>query len=176
MSRALVPVILICGLLLAGCGFEPLYGERDQAVATESLLNRVAVPPIENRVGQLARIELTNRLTPTRPAPTPLFTLNVKLGESKTNLAVERDSSATRANLTIDAAFELKRISDGAKLTSGSVRSVNSYDILQSDFATLAAEQNARRRGAKDVADGIIDRLAIYLRRNQDTLLTGQAR
>ena len=175
MSRALVPVILTCGLLLAGCGFEPLYGERDQAVATESLLNRVAVPPIENRVGQLARIELTNRLTPTRPAPTPLFTLNVKLGESKTRLAVERDSSATRANLTIDAAFELKRISDGAKLTSGSVRSVNSYDILQSDFATLAAEQNARRRGAKDVADGIIDRLAIYLRRNQDTLLTGQA-
>lgn len=176
MSRALAPVILICGLLLAGCGFEPLYGERNQAVATERLLNRVAVPPIENRVGQLARIELTNRLTPTRPAPTPLFTLNVKLGESKTNLAVERDSSATRANLTIDAAFELKRISDGAKLTSGSVRSVNSYDILQSDFATLAAEQNARRRGAKDVADGIIDRLAIYLRRNQDTLLTGQAR
>ena len=175
MSRALGPVILICGLLLAGCGFEPLYGERNQAVATESLLNRVTVPPIENRVGQLARIELTNRLTPTRPAPTPLFTLNVKLGESKTRLAVERDSSATRANLTIDAAFELKRISDGAKLTSGSVRSVNSYDILQSDFATLAAEQNARRRGAKDVADGIIDRLAIYLRRNQDTLLTGQA-
>ena len=175
MSRALVPVILTCGLLLAGCGFEPLYGERDQAVATESLLNRVAVPPIENRVGQLARIELTNRLTPTRPAPMPLFTLNVKLSESKTSLAVEKDSSATRANLTIDAAFELKRISDGAKLTSGSVRSVNSYDILQSDFATLAAEQNARRRGAKDVADGIIDRLAIYLRRNQDTLLTGQA-
>jgi LPS-assembly lipoprotein len=168
--------LLICGLILAGCGFEPLYGERDQAVATENLLNRVTVPPIENRVGQLARIELTNRLTPTRPAPTPLFTLNVKLNESKTSLAVEKDSSATRANLTISATFELLRNSDSAKLTSGYVRSVNSYDILQSDFATLAAERNARRRGAKDVADGIVDRLAIYLLRNQDRLLTGQAR
>jgi len=176
LSRILGPVILACSLVLAGCGFGPLYGEREQTVATEDLLSRVEVPPIENRVGQLVRIELTNRMTPTRPVPTPLFTLIVKLNESKSNLAVQKDSSATRANLTISASFELRQNNNGASLNKGNVRSVNSYDILQSDFATLAAEQNARRRGAVDVADGIVDRLAIYLLRNQNALTTGPNR
>jgi LPS-assembly lipoprotein len=108
--------------------------------------------------------------------PVPAFALVVVLSESKANLAVQKDSSATRANLTITANFTLKQIGSGQKLTSGSVRSVNSYDILQSDFATLAAEQDARQRGAIDVADGIVDRLAIFLLRNQSALTSGRAR
>ncbi len=115
-------------------------------------------------------------MTPTRPAPPSAFTLIVKLNESKASLAVEKDSSATRANLTIAASFVLKQNSDGLELMTGSVRSVNSYDILLSDFATLAAENDARRRGAKDVADGIVDRLAIFLSRNQQRLSGGPAR
>lgn len=162
--------------MLAACGFEPLYGEREQSIPTENLLNRVEVPPIKDRVGQLVRIELTNRMTPTRPVPTPAFTLVVGLSESKASLAVEKDSSATRANLTISATFRLNRNGDGAELVTGSVRSVNSYDILLSDFATLAAENDARKRGAKDVADGIVDRLAIFLSRNQKQLSGGPAR
>jgi LPS-assembly lipoprotein len=176
LSRALASLLLVGTLLLVGCGFEPLYGEREQAVATEDLLSRVEVPPIADRVGQLVRIELTNRMTPTRPVPVPAFALVVVLSESKANLAVQKDSSATRANLTIAANFTLKQIGSGQELTSGSVRSVNSYDILQSDFATLAAEQDARQRGAIDVADGIVDRLAIFLLRNQSALTSGRAR
>lgn len=115
-------------------------------------------------------------MTPTRPAPTPAFTLVVELSESTASLAVEKDSSATRANLTITASFRLKQNADGKQLTAGSVRSVNSYDILLSDFATLAAENDARKRAAKDVADGIVDRLAIFLSRNQQQLSGGPAR
>lgn len=176
MSRILASVLLAGALVLTGCGFEPLYGAREQSVATEDLLSRVEVPPIADRVGQLVRIELTNRMTPTRPAPDAAFSLVVKLNESKASLAVEKDSSATRANLTISANFTLNQIGTGEELTSGSVRSVNSYDILQSDFATLAAEQGARQRGAIDVADGIVDRLAIFLLRNQGALTSGRAR
>lgn len=150
-------------LLLAGCGFEPLYGENELATATEERLAQISVNPIEDRVGQLVRIALTNRLTPTRPAPRPQYTLRVTLNESKTSLAVEKDSSATRANLTLLASFVLVVNGSGERLTTGSVRSVNSYDIVDSDYATLAAESDARRRGATDIADGIVDRLAIFM-------------
>ena len=161
---------------LTACGFGPLYGDREQTAAAEDQLELVTVPPIADRLGQLVRIELTNRLTPTQPAPPAIYTLPVKLTESRASLAVRKDSSETRANLTITATFELFRISDGARLTSGAFRSVNSYDVVDSDYATLAAESDARRRGAKDIADGIIDRLAILLSRTQQTGTSGRAR
>lgn len=157
--------LLLVGLLgLTACGFEPLYGDQDQGAATEDLLSRVSVPPIADRLGQLVRIELTNRLAQ-RPAPEPLYVVEVKLTESEQGLAVRRDASATRANLIITAEFTLKAIGTEGSLMSGSIRSSNGYDILISDFATLAAETDARRRGARDIADAIVDRLAVYLSR-----------
>jgi len=157
--------LLVVGLLgLTACGFEPLYGDRDQGAPTEDLLSQVSVPPLADRLGQLVRIELTNRLTP-RPAPEPVYTVNVELTESKEGLAVRRDASATRANLIITASFGLTVVGGKEKLVSGVIRSSNGYDILKSDFATLAAENDARRRAARDIADEIVSRIAIYLSR-----------
>ncbi|MBT5944423.1 MAG: hypothetical protein HOG93_07320 [Rhodospirillaceae bacterium] len=157
-------LLLVYLLGLTACGFEPLYGDKDQGTATEDLLGRVAVSPIADRPGQLVRTELTNRLTP-RPALEPLYVVNVELSESKRGLAVRRDASATRANLIITAKFDLIAIGREGSLMSGSIRSSNGYDILTSDFATFAAENDARRRGASDIADAIVDRLAIFLSR-----------
>jgi LPS-assembly lipoprotein len=168
--------LVVSALLLTACGFSPLYGETEKSFATEELLEFVEVLPIEDRVGQLVRIELTNRLTPKRPRPKPLYTLQVTLSESKAGLAVQKDSSATRANLTLNGSFKLSQNSDGESLVSGSVRSVNSYDIMLSDFATLEAESGARKRGAIDVADGIVDRLTIFLSRAQDEAPARQGR
>jgi LPS-assembly lipoprotein len=150
--------------LLGACGFEPLYGERGSDAPVGGLLEQVAVSPIADRTGQLLRIELTNRLTPTTPTESR-YNLEVTLSESQASLAVRRDATATRANLTISANYSLRRNGNAQILTSGSIRSVNSYDILTSDFATLAAEADARKRATRDIADAIVDRLAIFLSR-----------
>lgn len=160
--------LLVAALLgLSACGFEPLYGEQDNGVATEDLLSRVFVAPIADRLGQLVRIELTNRLTP-RPAREPQYVVTVEVDESRQDLAVRRDASATRANLILRAQFVLTRSSGGEALMSGQIRSSNGFDILVSDFATLAAEKDARRRGARDIADGIVDRLSLFLSRTDN--------
>lgn len=168
MSRLALGVVIIGTLLLSGCGFSPLYGKIERSFTTNDLLEFIEVAPIEGRVGQLVRIKLTNRLTPKDPRPQSLYTLHVKLNESKVGLAVQKDSSTTRANLTLNGSFNLSQNNNNKNLLSGSVRSVNSYDILLSDFATLAAESGARERGAIDVADGIVNRLAIFISRAQD--------
>ena len=156
---------LVTGLLvLSACGFEPLYRTADRGAETEQLLSRIEVPPIADRLGQLVRTVLNDRLKP-RAAPQPLYAVVVTLTESTQGLAVRRDASATRANLIVNATFTLSDISGDENLLSGKIRSVNGYDILTSDFATLAAEKDARRRGARDVADAIFDRLAIYMSR-----------
>jgi LPS-assembly lipoprotein len=163
-------------IILSACGFSPLYGEHSQSASVVSQLALIKVPPINDRTGQLVRIELTDRLTPTQAGSPAAYLLPVTLTETRQNLAVRKDATATRANLVIRAAFRLLRISDGVELTSGIIRSVNSYDIVDSNYATLAAESDARRRGAKDVADGIVNRLAIFIFSSQHPRSSGQTR
>jgi LPS-assembly lipoprotein len=164
------------GIILSACGFSPLYGEHSQSTSVASQLALIKVPPINDRTGQLIRIELTNRLTPTQAGSPASYLLPVTLSESRTNLVVRKDAAATRVNLTITAAFRLLRISDGVVLTTGNIRSVNSYDIVDSNYASLAAESDARRRGAIDVADGIVNRLAMFISSSQHPLSSGQTR
>ena len=151
--------------LVSACGFQPFH-ERQQADAgAASALNQILISPLPERLGQLLRMELANRLTPKGPPPTPVYLLNVKLSESKQSLGVRKDATATRANLIITANFDLLDKQAGEKLLSGKVRSINSYNILDAEFATLSAESDARRRAARDLAAEIQSRLGMFLSR-----------
>lgn len=150
-------------VLVAGCGFQPLHGRQESRDNATLALRQVAVPPIPERLGQMLRIELTTRLTPNGAPKAPLYVLNVSMTESRQNLAVRKDATATRANLIISATFELERVQTNENLLSGTVRSINSYNILDADFATLSAESDARRRAARDLATEIESRLGIFL-------------
>ncbi len=155
--------MIVAMVLIAGCGFEPLHGQQQSGVNATSAMRQISVPPIPERLGQLLRIELTNRLSPSGPPRAPAFVLNVSVSESKQNLAVRKDATATRANLIISAKFELTDAKTEESLLIGTIRSINSYDILDSDFATLSAESDARRREALDLATEIKSRLGIFL-------------
>ncbi|NNE85602.1 MAG: hypothetical protein HKN28_16685 [Alphaproteobacteria bacterium] len=149
--------------LLAGCGFTPLHGQQQAGANATSALRQVSVSPIAERVGQLLRIELTNQLTPNGQPRSPAYVLDVSLTESKRDLAVRKDATATRANLIITASFKLQDVQAEKILLDGKVRSVNSYNILDADFATLSAESDARRRAARDLATEIRSRLGVFL-------------
>ena len=163
-SGRLAGLALVSLLALAGCGFQPLYGERPTGPAEENLA-RISVGVIADRTGQILRNELGTRLDPNNLGLDPLYSLRVSLTESTSNIALRRDTSATRANLTLTASYSL--VQNGAKeaLYSGAVRSVNSYDILstENEFGTLTSREEARRRAARDIADQIALRLALAL-------------
>ncbi len=150
-------------VLITGCGFEPLHGRPETGNQTTTALSQVSVHPIPERLGQLLRIELTNQLTPLGPPKAPAYVLNVDVSEVKQELGVRKDDTATRANLIITATFELTNTQTNENLFSGTVRSINSYNILDADFATLTAEADARRRGTRDLATEIGTRLGIFL-------------
>ena len=71
---------------------------------------------------------------------------------------------ATRANLRFRATFSLIR-NDAKRSTvfNGSSRIVASYNILTSDYATLIAERNARKRAVREISAEIANRLAAFL-------------
>ncbi|MHA1565988.1 MAG: LPS assembly lipoprotein LptE [Alphaproteobacteria bacterium] len=153
--------ILAGFLVLQACGFQPLYGDRPGATAVENLA-AINIALIRDRTGQLLRNELLDRMNPRALNVAPQYSLTVDLSESKQNLAVRRDDTATLANLILSANYILTA-STGDELLTGTVQSFNSYNISSSDFATIAAETDARARAARDLAEGITIRISVFL-------------
>ena len=153
-------------MALGACGFRPLYGQ-DNAIANMSgqtleALATIHIGTIANREGQMLRTALERRLS-TRPnTAASLYTLNVTLQESVQELAVERNSFATRANLTLTATYTLVRNSDRFVLAKGAPRAVGSYNLLASQYGTLKAQTDARRRAIETLADDLHTRLSVY--------------
>ncbi len=148
--------------LLSACGFQPLYGGPAQTDVRANLA-AVEVGLIEDRIGQQLRNELVRRFHPDGRPRNPSYRLQVELNMSRRDLALQKSEIATRANLRITARYTLRKSMDGKTLIRGTSRINTSYDIFSSDFATLAAEADARRRGVRELADEIANRLAAYL-------------
>ncbi len=151
---------------LAGCGFRPMYGEGNREAL--AALAAIKVEPIQDRIGQILRNNLLDRLTPFGEPARPLYRLNVEISESQRGLAIEEDDETTRFNLRISASFKLFDASTGAAIYNGSTRAVGSYNAVQSDFATLFSEQDTARRAVDVVSDEIRTQLAAFFSRRRE--------
>lgn len=152
----------MCGLLLGGCGFQPLYGERTGGEQVRQAFGGIAVVPIDDRVGQLVHNQLIDSLTPRGVPQAPVYELTVTLEQTKEGVAFQRDEQATRFNVALEATFVLREIATGAVVTSGQTRSVAAFNIVRSEFANITAEADALRRAARQVADSIALRLGVH--------------
>jgi LPS-assembly lipoprotein len=161
-AAALFPVAII----MAGCGFESLYGE-SSTQDVDGDLAAIEITLIADRIGQQLHNTLRDGLNPRGKPVRPLYTLQVELDESIEELAIRKDETATRANLSLRANFDLLATSDGAVLVSGSSLSTTSYNILSSEFATLSALADARRRGVRALGNDIKTRLSLFFKSNR---------
>ncbi len=154
-----------CLLFIQACGFQPLYGVSSSTAMSE--FDHIKVESIPDRVGQLLHNRLLTALNPKGRPKNPLYVLTVKVHESSTSLAVRKSAFATRANLNVKAGFGLTTIKTGESLYSGASVITVSYNILDSEFATLAAEKDARSRAVREVSHGIRNQLGVYFSRAQ---------
>lgn len=151
---------------LAGCGFEPLYGTRDGAAVTAELA-AIEVGRIPDRSGQQLRNFLLDRLNPQGRPAKPMYRLSVELVESRVDLAIRKDETATRVNLVITARYQLLDVATGKPVFRAESRVTTSFNIVRSDFGAVSAEIAARRRGAREISDDIRTRVAIFLNRRR---------
>ena len=153
----------VIGLILSGCGFQPLYGVGNDTRVIEDL-SFVSVAPMADRIGQQLRNELKRLLHPNGKAPRARYRLSAELSESTSSLAVKKSAFATRANLVMTANYNLQQAYSGEQRFTSSNSITVSYDIFDSQFATLMAEKDARKRAIRELAQEIRIRLAVYLR------------
>ncbi len=157
--------VFILALAVSACGFQPLYGRGDAGPSTQDLLAKVRIQPLPDRVGQQLHNLLRDRLNPRGQPRKPAYSLRIRISETLVELGIRKDETATRSNLTVFADFVLSDAGSGEELFKGRSRSINSYNILESQFATLFSESNARNRALREISDEIGNRLAVYFAR-----------
>jgi len=156
MSRFVLLALL---LLLGACGLRPLYGGGGAGAVAQSLRS-VAVAPIKGRAGWLVRTALEDRLG--APAASPRYRLEVELNDGITGLGIRGDDAVTRERRALRARYRLVDAALGTVVLDATAGSDAGIDVVGSEYATVAAEQTALERLAKEIADQIVTRLAVY--------------
>lgn len=149
--------------LLGGCGFQPLYGDKDYGAAGGQELATVKVNTIPDRSGQILHNYLLDRINPHGRPASAAYSLDIQLTEQKSNVGIIKDSTATLGQLDNTASYTLYDLKKKAAVQSGRSRSFTSYQIVQSEFATFAAEKDARERTLREIADDITTKVAVFL-------------
>jgi len=157
--------LAITGALLAGCGFQPLYGTGPSGVQLDDVMRSVSVSPIPGRVGQRVRNELIYSTTGGGYSDAPRYRLEIAIRESVQDVFVARSGESEGRAYRLIASFKLIRIEDGAELVSGQSVGRAAYDNLDSAFADVRARRDAENRAAESVANDIQTRLATTLSR-----------
>lgn len=154
MKRA---ALLAC-VFLAGCGFHPLYGSR-----TAPQLASVFVEPIPERDGYEMRNQLIDLFNSDGQEAGKRYRLKITLNEASQGIALQNDATITRYNQTLDAKFVLTD-AQGTELYHGEQSELTAYNVVQSPYATLAAQQDSSKRAAQDLAERIRLQLAVWFR------------
>lgn len=161
MSWFRVSCVVALLVSLGACGFRPLYGGSGN-IAINQQLALIQVTTIEDRIGQQVHNLLLDRLNPSGRPLKPLYTLNVRTAVNTEEIGLKFTEEATRARLTLRATFFLTEDVSGRIIAEGTVRSVNSYNISESEFARVTSEADAKKRAAREVSDEIKTRLSLY--------------
>ncbi len=153
-------------LVLAGCGFRPLYGTYGADPGGQRVFSSIYVAPIElERTGYELRNALIDTLEARSQPRNAIYQLNVKLNEKSEGIAVNSTGSITRYNYTLLAHYELVDARKGVTLVKGNESTLSAYNVVTSPYATLVAKQDAQKRAAADIAERLRLDLGVYFAR-----------
>jgi LPS-assembly lipoprotein len=153
MSRV-APIVL--GMMLGGCGFHPLYGGMNGGMS--ETLSSIYVEPVPERVGYELRNTMIDLLDGPGTASGASYRLKLTLSETTQGIALQNDATITRYNDTLTVTYELSDMA-GHIVTKGTETGLSAYNVLPSapnaNYGTLAAQQDADKRAAQDIAGRI---------------------
>lgn len=146
-------------LLLAACGFQPMYAPAGGGNA----IGPVQIGEIPGRAGHTLRTELS-RILAVENDGTPPMQLEITIVENVTQLGIRRDESATRAELRLTANYVLTPAAgQQSRVMRGSVVTTANYDIPTAAFGEIAAQDDARDRAAETMAQRFRSELALRM-------------
>lgn len=171
---------LLCALslplLATGCGFEPLYytppanTQTPQEQTVQDALSATFIQTIPNQDGQYLYNRLVDRINRLGYPQNPRYILTVSsLTERHKNLDITKNDNATRAQLKLETTITLIDAQDASQiLFQRSLRSISSYNILASEFATRVSEQSTKENALNELAEQITAVISLYFKKHTE--------
>ncbi len=152
--------LLLASLLLSACGLKPLYSGGSQGPVS-ALLGSVTVDPIEGKNGWLMRNALNDRLGAAAEGSTR-YRLVIKLDDQIEGFGVRADDTVTRERRTLRARYQLVDLESGKTVLDATAGSDAGIDVVNSEYATIAAENTALENLTQKVAEQIVTRISLF--------------
>lgn len=149
---------------LAGCGFHPVYATSGAAEFDEQLAS-VTITPISDRIGQILANTLRDSFNPTGIKVQQRYVLTVTLQISTGDYAIRKDGTASAELLSVTGGFNMMEVGKERPVLFGAVRTNASYDVGESPYSVIVANNDAQTRAAQEIAADIRTRVTLYFRR-----------
>jgi LPS-assembly lipoprotein len=160
-SALRIGLVLLASLVLASCGFRPLYADARTAEGASHLtdIDFFAVRgPVMPR--DTMRDALDRRFPDT--GSNPRYAAAIDLNQQSTGVAVSIDSNASRFNYTLFATVTYTDRETNQRRVQ-TLRSIASYAVVPGLYASLVAEEDAVRRATLDLTRKIEADAALYV-------------
>ena len=158
---------LLLPVALGACGLQPMYAGGGNGAVAQGLA-AIDVSPIEGKAGWLVRNALVDRLgAASGTSGAPRYRLDIRLDDRLEGLALLSDDTIGRERRTLRARYQLVDLADGQIVLDASDGSDAGIDVVSSEYAVIAAENTALENLSKDIADRIVTKVALQLRKSQ---------
>lgn len=160
---------LIAVLLLAACGWKPMYGDLgkpEQNSTAEARLDQIEISMIPDAEGVYLRNALIDRFYKNGYPVSPLYHLSFgKLIEQKSDFDITVESETTRRQLRLKGRLKLVDLQTREAVLERDLVAVTSFNVLGSEFATRVSEADAREAALNDLARQTELQLSLYFNR-----------
>jgi LPS-assembly lipoprotein len=148
--RLFVPGLM---LLLASCGFTPVYGPNGAGTA---LQNQITVNEPQSRNDYWFTQRFEERMGRSGNAK---YALVYNITTVQQGIAVNQEGNIERYDVLGRATYELRDTATETVVSSGDVESFTGYSATGTSVASLAAERDAQERLMIILADLVVTRL-----------------
>lgn len=162
--RGILGLALLAPLAAAGCGWEPLYADRETGTA-DADLRATKVDPILDRIGQRLELGLRRAFNPTGEPVPVRYVLHTILTVARQDLGVQSQGLGTLGRVDLSATFILGDAKTGAQLLSSTIHTADSFDIVANEYAAVVAEEDARNRALDELRRDMVDKLTLFFQR-----------
>lgn len=169
MSSPLKLLAILSLLILAACGFSPMYGSGatgSDGLSAAQGLDQIDIALIPDESGVYVRNILIDQFYQNGYPSSPRFSLIVApIAEQRAFLDVTADSESTRRQISVSTSFQLVDLGSSKTVLQRSASAISSYNVLGSQFTTRVSENDAREAALADLARQIELQVALYLKR-----------
>ncbi len=172
MKKSAFLLTLSTVLMLGGCGFHPMHGKYAASAAAQkgAGFDTIGIANIRDANGTYLRNSLIDRFYSNGYPVAPRYTLTIApIVEREVELDITKSSEATRSQLRLETVMTLNDTQNpSTPVLQRELKSISSYNQLESEFATHVTEQGARESGLNDLARQIELNISLFLNRTAD--------